>query len=164
MSEDQYGNFDTDGEGIKQLRKNYKGLKEQLEALQVQNQELMKGHRGASVNEALAARGLDPRIARFYPQDLSTDTESVDKWVEDNGELFAGRRVTDDQQQTQETTLTDAELRGYQVQQDIAAFEAAIANDFKSQFDQVEMTGNNWQAAQADVMRVLKEIGNNMAT
>lgn len=163
MSENEEYNFDDDTPGVKQLRKNYKTLKQKLEERDAQIDELLKKNRGASVNEELASRGLDPRVAKFYPRDLPIDKESVDQWVEENGDLFAGRQVKDEQQQTQESKLTDAELRGYQAQQDIAAFEAAIAQDFKTQFQQVEMQGQDWQSAQAEVMRVLREIGGSMA-
>lgn len=119
MSENEFEEFNGN-EGFKNLRKALKDkdklLKEamsRLERLEAQNQRNV-------VNDTLAARGLDPRVAKFYPKDEPTDEESVDKWIAENAELFGGKR-TNEEGGTTQTTLSDSEIRGFQVMQDLAA-------------------------------------------
>jgi hypothetical protein len=121
----------------KALKKQAQELKELREALAG----TLKNERKASVNEALASRGLDPRVAKFYPQDGPTDDEAVDAWVEENRELFGNRAVLMDGEANKDV-LTDSERRGYEIQKDIAAFEAATQMDFKSRLDAVKYDPN----------------------
>lgn len=154
----------NESEGIKAMRKQIKEqgklLKEQQELIaqfSVQN-------RGAVLTQALTSRGLDAKVAKFYPADLGTDDESVDKWYNENKDVFGPAQpvVTP---QTQETTLSDAERRGYQAMEDMAAYDSRIVQDFKSQMDQIKMDGPyDGERATAELMALLKANGVNIAT
>lgn len=142
--------------GIKELRKAFKEQGKQLKtALEALN-ELKQGQEATKIYEVLASRGMDPRIAKFYPKDSGTDDESVDKWLDENKELFGNRRVGEEGNVT-ESTLTDSEQRGYQTLKEIAAYEAAVQTDLKSRLDNIQFDPTNPEKAQNEVLATLKE-------
>lgn len=154
----------TESEGIKAMRKQIKEqgklLKEQSELIS----QFTTQNRGAVVAQALADRGLSAKAAKFYPADLGTDDESVDKWYNENKDIFGPAQpvVTP---QTQETTLSDAERRGYEAMRDMEAYDSRIVQDFKSQIDQIKMDGPyDGERATAELMALLKANGVNIAT
>lgn len=153
----------NESEGIKNLRKQFKEqaklIKEQSELIA----QFATANRGSVVSQALTNRGLDGRVAKFYPADLGTDDESVDKWVNENKDIF-GPAQPAGTPPTQETTLSDAEQRGYQAMQDMEAYDARIVQDFKSQMDQIKMDGPyDNERATAQLMDLLKANGVNIA-
>lgn len=136
-----------DGDGIKALRKQFKAqaeenrlLKEQMEKLQLQ------ANRG-SVADVLAAQGLDPRVAKFYPGDKSTTADTVAEWIDENSELFAKADGT----RAASTTLSPAEIEGYGYIKAIQAAEAHTEMDFKSRLDAC--------TSEAEVMALLAQFG-----
>lgn len=147
---------DDDNTGIAKLRKQFKEQGTLLKQQQDLINQLMAERNAVGVADALANRGLDPRVAKFYPKDLGTDDASVNQWVEENKELFGNRRVVEQGQQTQDT-LTDAERRGYQAINDIAAYESAVQMDLKSRLDAIQFDRNDPDKAQQELMNVLKE-------
>lgn len=157
-------NDPNESEGMKNLRKQVKEqgklLKEQSELIaqyQVQN-------RGAVLTAALTSRGLDARVVKFYPADLGTDDESVDKWFNENKDVFGHAQPTTPPSD-QGSTLTDAEERGYQAMRDMEAYDARIVQDFKSQMDQIQMNGpEDQQRAETEFLALLKANGVNLAS
>ena len=146
-----------DGDGIKSLRKKFK---EQAELLKQQGEIIARLNaqtRDVDVNQALADRGLDPRVAKFYPKDAAVDTASIDAWVEENKDIFGSRRVFDSDGNQNSDTLTETERRGYQAINDIAAYEASVSMDLKDRLDKIEYDPMNPQAAQDELFGVLKE-------
>lgn len=151
-------------EGMKNLRKQVKEqgklLKEQSELIaqyQVQN-------RGAVLTAALTSRGLDAKVAKFYPADLGTDEESVDKWFNENKDVFGQAQpvVTPGDGGS---TLSDAEERGYQIMRDMDAYDSRIVQDFKSEMDQVKMDGPyDGERAANELMSLLRERGVNITS
>lgn len=131
-------NESEQNEGPAGLRKAFKKQQEELKELRAQLTGTLERERKFNVNEALASRGLDPRVAKFYPSDQQTDAESVDKWVEENKELFGGRQIQDGQGELNPSTLTEAEIRGYQTQADIAAYDRAVAMDLEARLKSAE--------------------------
>ena len=155
----------NESEGIKAMRKQIKEqgklLKEQQELIaqfSVQN-------RGAVLTQALTSRGLDAKVAKFYPADLGTDDESVDKWYNENKDVFGASRPSSTPPQDQDTALSDAERRGYEAMRDMEAYDARVVQDFKSQIDQIKMDGPyDGERATAELMALLKANGVNIAT
>jgi hypothetical protein len=87
----------------------------------------------------------------------------VDKWVNENKDIF-GPAQPASTPPTQETTLSDAEQRGYQAMQDMEAYDARVVQDFKSQMDQIKMDGPyDSERATAQLMDLLKANGVNIA-
>ncbi len=156
----------NESEGIKAMRKQIKEqgklLKEQSDLIaQFQTQ-----NRGAVLVQALTSRGLDAKVAKFYPADLGTDDESVDKWYNENKDVFGVSRPSSTPTSTEkDTTLSDAEQRGYQAMQDMEAYDARIVQDFKSQMDQIKMDGPyDGERAAAELLALLQSNGVNISS
>lgn len=154
----------NESEGMKNMRKQIKEqgklLKEQADLLaqyQVQN-------RGAVLTAALTSRGLPAKVASFYPADLGTDDESVDKWYEENKDVFGRAQPVSNIPEAPETTLTDAERRGYEAMRDMEAYDARVVQDFKSQMDQIQYDPQDPSKAEAEMLALLKANGVNLAS
>ena len=147
---------DNETAGIKAMRKAFKEQGKQLAELQAALTKTLEREKSANVYEALASRGLDPRVAKFYPKDAPTDDSALDSWVEENKDLF-GNRVVVTSDGSASDTLTEAERRGYQIQRDIGAYESAVQMDLKSRLDKIEYDPTNPEKSQNEVLNVLKE-------
>lgn len=154
----------NESEGMKNMRKQLKKLSEQVAAFEAEKATWQNTNRTAVLQTALVSRGLDAKVAKFYPSDLGTDDESVDKWYNENKDIFGPAQpvITP---QTQDTSLTDAERRGYEAMRDMEAYDARVVQDFKSQMDQIKMDGPyDGERATAELMALLKANGVNIAT
>jgi len=84
--------FDTpsnDGNDlVKQLRKATKAKDKELAELKAQYESLAKANRERAIKDALASRGVNPKIASFIPQDIDPTEESVSKWLGDYADVF----------------------------------------------------------------------------
>ena len=79
---------DTGNDLVKQLRKASKQKDKELQELRSQCDSLSKGQRDRSIKDALASRGINPKIASFIPSDIDPTEESVSKWLEDYADVF----------------------------------------------------------------------------
>jgi len=79
---------DTSNDLVKQLRKASKQKDKELQELRSQFESLSKGQRERAIKDALAARGVNGKIAAFIPQDIDPTEESVSKWLEDYADVF----------------------------------------------------------------------------
>lgn len=149
--------LDTDGDGIKGLRKQFKEQQKQIALLLEQNTKLQARQDAVNVSDLLASRGLDPRVAKFYPEGANTDKESVDQWIEENQDYFGGRRITDDSGVVQDN-LTDAEKRGYQILQDMSAYETGLQQDWKTQLDSVQYDRDDPIGSQDRLLAKIEEL------
>ena len=95
--EDDNNNVDTSTDLIKQLRKANKQKEKELAELKAQFEGLNKSQRERAIKDALAARGVNTKIASFIPQDIDPTEESVSKWLESNADVF-GIQTTESQQ------------------------------------------------------------------
>lgn len=148
--------LDDDDKGIGGLRKQFKEQKKLLDQQQTMIAQLLAERNTSSVADTLASSGLDPRVAKFYPKDAPTDETSVAQWVEENKELFGNRRVVDNGTQNNDV-LTDSERRGYQIIQDMAAYDTGLQTDLKSRLDKIQYDPQSPDKAQAELLGVLKE-------
>jgi hypothetical protein len=96
---------DTSNDLVKQLRKASKQKDKELQELRSQFETLSKGQRERAIKDALAARGVNSKIASFIPQDIDPTEESVSKWLEDYADVF-GIEVS--QNQTPNVNPNDA--------------------------------------------------------
>lgn len=145
-----------DTAGIKELRKAFKELSKARKEDQALIEELRAERARSSITDLLASRGVDPRVAKFYPKDAKADDESVDQWLEENKELFPDRRVGE-QGSVNQSALTESEQRGYQIQRDIAAYESGVQMDLKSRLDKINYDPQNPDAAAKELMATLAE-------
>jgi hypothetical protein len=79
---------DSPNDLVKQLRKASKQKDKELAELRSQFETLSKGQRERAIKDALAARGVNSKIASFIPQDIDPTEESVSKWLEDYADVF----------------------------------------------------------------------------
>jgi hypothetical protein len=86
--EDDDNTVDTSTDLIKQLRKANKQKEKELAELKAQFEGLNKSQRERAIKDALAARGVNTKIASFIPQDIDPTEESVSKWLESNADVF----------------------------------------------------------------------------
>ena len=87
--EDDEFDFDTtSNELVKQLRKAAKQKDKELAEMREQFANLNKSARERAIKDALAARGVNSKIASFIPQDIDPTEESVSKWLEDYADVF----------------------------------------------------------------------------
>jgi len=96
---------DSSNDLVKQLRKASKQKDKELQELRSQFESLSKGQRERAIKDALAARGVNSKIASFIPQDIDPTEESVSKWLEDYADVF-GIEVS--QNQTPNVNPADA--------------------------------------------------------
>src|ERR1041385_1893323 len=105
--------------------------------LEKQRETFQLRDRDSDVRQALADRGLDPRVAKFYPKDAPLDAPSIDAWVDENKDILGTRQIVSGNA-PDDSTLTDSERRGYQAINDIAAYESGLSMDLKSRMDKIE--------------------------
>jgi hypothetical protein len=79
---------DSSNDLVKQLRKASKQKDKELNELKAQFESLNKAQRERAIKDALAARGVNSKIASFIPQDIDPTEESVSKWLEDYADVF----------------------------------------------------------------------------
>ena len=96
---------DSGNDLVKQLRKASKQKDKELNELRSQFESLSKGQRDRSIKDALASRGINPKIASFIPQDIDPTEESVSKWLEDYADVFG---IETSQTQTPNVNPADA--------------------------------------------------------
>jgi len=107
--DDDFTTEDTSGNDlVKQLRKASKQKDKELAELRSQFDSLSKGQRERAIKDALAARGVNGKIAAFIPQDIDPTEESVSKWLEDYADVF-GIEVS----QTQTPNVNPADAAAY---------------------------------------------------
>jgi hypothetical protein len=117
--EDDEDDQDTDTEVqmdgsdlLKKLRKAKRSDEKRIKELTEQLEGLSKAQRERTVKEVLDKKGVNPKAQRLILKDLEDITEeSVNTWLEDNGDLFGLARP----EVTQEQELNLAALR----QQDV---------------------------------------------
>ena len=99
---------DSSNDLVKQLRKASKQKDKELQELRSQFESLNKTQRERTIKDALAARGVNSKIASFIPQDIDPTEESVSKWLEDYADVF-GIEVS----QTQTPNVNPADAAAY---------------------------------------------------
>jgi hypothetical protein len=106
--DDDFTTEDSSNDLVKQLRKASKQKDKELQELRSQFESLSKGQRERAIKDALAARGVNGKIAAFIPQDIDPTEESVSKWLEDYADVF-GIEVS----QTQTPNVNPADAAAY---------------------------------------------------
>ena len=100
---------DTSNDLVKQLRKAAKQKDKELQELRSQFETLTKGQRERAIKDALAARGVNTKIASFIPQDIDPTEESVSKWLESNADVFGIQSA-----ESQTANVDPAQAKQYQ--------------------------------------------------
>jgi hypothetical protein len=81
--------FDSnDTDLVKKLRKALKQEQRKAKEYETQLGELTKSQKERIIKDALASRGINPKIASFIPNDLDASPEAVNTWLESNADVF----------------------------------------------------------------------------
>lgn len=72
---------------LRELRKAYKAKEKQVKELEERLTELATASRRSTIEGVLTEAGVDTRIARFIPGEVTTP-EEVQEWLQENGDLF----------------------------------------------------------------------------
>lgn len=101
--EDDETSTDT---GINQLRKVNRALEKRAKELEQELLGLKSQTRQRTVKDVLQAKGLNPKIAAFVPQDIDTSEEAINQWINEYGDVFGATTQAESQptQQSQDVT------------------------------------------------------------
>ncbi|NDD25799.1 MAG: hypothetical protein EB103_02835 [Actinobacteria bacterium] len=120
---------------LKKLRKAKRNDEKRIKELTEQLETLSKAQRERTVKEVLEKKGVNPKAVRLILKDIDdVSEESVNNWLEDNGDLF-GLTQTKDAPQASE--MDRAALR----QQDVitqGAITPDRAEDLNLRMDQAD--------------------------
>jgi hypothetical protein len=86
LEEDEF-EFDSN-DVLGQLRKANKAKEKQLKEIQEELSNLRKEKRERTISEVLTARGVNPKISAFIPQDIDLTEESLSSWLNEYGDVF----------------------------------------------------------------------------
>ena len=112
---------------LKKLRKAKRADEKRIKELTEQLEGFSKEHRERTVKEVLEQKGVNPKAVRLILKDLDeVNEESVNSWLEDNGDLFGMTT-----QETPQSNVDRAALR----QQD-AITQGAITPDRAENLEQ----------------------------
>jgi predicted RNase H-like nuclease (RuvC/YqgF family) len=110
--DDDFGNEPQDV--VKQLRKVNRTLEKRLKELETEASTLKTQTRQRTVKDVLSAKGINPKVAAFIPQDIDTTEEAVSAWLTEYGDVFG---VQTPEETQAKTATTDAQRRIQDVMQ-----------------------------------------------
>ena len=82
------GAFDSDTDLVKKLRKALKAEQRRNKELETNLGELTKSQKDRILKDALASRGVNPKIAAFIPSDIEASEDAIAAWLENNADVF----------------------------------------------------------------------------
>ena len=98
----------------KKLRAKIDELSSKLKELSEENANLKASQRKTNLNQILEANGFSPKVANFMPTDLELSEETIKAWLDENGDVFSGARLstdTDTRQTSAPPTAPEAQVR-----------------------------------------------------
>jgi hypothetical protein len=133
------------GDLLKKLRKAKRADEKRIKELTEQLEGLSKTQRERTVKEVLEKKGVNPKAVRFILKDIDdVSEESVNNWLEDNGDLFGF--VSTDEEAPKVNDTDRAALR----QQDVLT-QGALTPD---RADDISMRLEEAQSAE-DIYRLI---------
>ena len=133
--DDDLESTDSGNDLVKQLRKAAKQKDKELSELKEQFNNLTKSQRERAIKDALAAKGVNTKIASFIPSDIDPTEESVSKWLESNADVFGIQT-----EQTEQPNIDPAQAAAYKKMS--AATEAGLTPDRGADVYQKLMSAN----------------------
>jgi len=80
--------FDTDTDLVKKLRKALKAEQRRTKELETNYSELTKAQKERILKDALASRGVNPKVAAFVPSDIEASEDAIAAWLDSNADVF----------------------------------------------------------------------------
>lgn len=87
---------DTTTDVVGQLRKVNRALEKRAKELEAELNGLKVQTRQRTVKDVLQAKGLNPKIAAFIPQDIDSSEEAIINWVNEYGDVFGVQAPTEE--------------------------------------------------------------------
>jgi hypothetical protein len=90
---------------VRKLRKADRAKEKRIKELETELGSLRSMQRENTIKSVLENKGISAKVAKFIPQDIETSAESIDKWIEENADVFGSANATNQQQQQGEPDL-----------------------------------------------------------
>ena len=101
---------DTTTDVVSQLRKVNRALEKRAKELEQELSGLKTQTRQRTVKDVLQAKGLNPKIAAFIPQDIDSSEEAITTWVNEYGDVF-GIQTQSEEKPVQKNSEIAAQAR-----------------------------------------------------
>ena len=108
---DDEDDIDTSTDVVSQLRKVNRALEKRAKELEQELSGLKTQTRQRTVKDVLQAKGLNPKIAVFIPQDVDTSEEAIAAWVDEYGDVFGVQPAQTNEAPTQKGPDLSAQHR-----------------------------------------------------
>jgi hypothetical protein len=86
--DNEFDSFDADTDLVKKLRKALKAEQKRNKELETTMGDLTKSQKERILKDALASRGVNPKIAQFIPSDIEASEDAIGAWLDSNGDVF----------------------------------------------------------------------------
>jgi hypothetical protein len=91
---------------VKKLRQADRAKEKRIRELETELGGLRSMQREATIKSVLENKGVSTKVAKFIPQDIETSAEAIDKWIEENADVFGLVKVDQQQQQVEPDLAT----------------------------------------------------------
>jgi len=108
--DDDFLDEDQPQDVVKQLRKVNRTLEKRMKELEVEATTLKNQTRQRTVKDVLTAKGINPKVAAFIPQDLDVTEEAVSNWLNEYGDVF-GVKQPEEAGATQQSQANNSALQ-----------------------------------------------------
>ena len=85
---DTFQQFESETDLVKKLRRDLKIATKRNKELETSYSELSKAQRERIINDALASKGVNQKIAKFIPSDVEASLDAINNWLESNSDVF----------------------------------------------------------------------------
>lgn len=114
--DDEFDDFGDEGtDVVKQLRKVNRTLEKRAKELEQELKGLQSQTRQRTVKDVLQAKGVNPKIAAFIPQDIDTSEEAINGWLSEYGDVFGVTQNANSEQASNNSVDVSANARINQV-------------------------------------------------
>lgn len=106
--------FDEDNEPqdvVKQLRKVNRTLEKRLKEIEAEATTLKNQTRQRTVKDVLTAKGINPKVAAFIPQDIEISEEAVSNWLNEYGDVFGVKQESQEGESQAQNPALQAQKR-----------------------------------------------------
>jgi len=73
---------------LKKVRRAERAKDKQLKEALAELESLRKFQRESTISQVLNEKGVNPKVAKFIPEDIELSADSISEWLNDNGDLF----------------------------------------------------------------------------
>jgi hypothetical protein len=114
--DDEFDDFGDEGtDVVKQLRKVNRTLEKRAKELEQELKGLQSQTRQRTVKDVLQAKGINPKIAAFIPQDIDTSEDAINGWLSEYGDVFGVNSNANSEQASNNSVDVSANARINQV-------------------------------------------------